>query len=121
MSCYGCNGTGVLKYTKGGESPCVCRVCSECGVVHDTPLETLDIKENGSAYQPCPACDTPTVQPQDDPVIIDFETAEYLSILLGHTNWGNQARRGRAAEKLAAALGKRPLTNSIECFGKSRG
>jgi hypothetical protein len=119
MSCYGCNGTGLL-YSNHGAVPCVCRHCSECGDVHDTPLETLDVKEDGSAYQPCPDCDTPAVQPEE-PVTIDFETAEFLSILVGQTNWGNQERRARAGAKLAAALGTRKLVNSAECFKSSKG
>ena len=113
MSCYGCNGTGVLKYARGGESPCPCRVCSECGVVHETPLETIDVKGNGSAYRPCPACETPAS------VVIDFETAEYLSVLIGQTNWGNQKRRREAGTKLAAALGSRPLVTAVDCFKRT--
>lgn len=53
------------------------------------------------------------------PIVIDLKTAEYLAILLGQTNWGNQARRAQASEVLNAALGSRPLATSQECFDAS--
>lgn len=53
-----------------------------------------------------------------DMVSISFETAEYLSILVGQNVWGNEKRRGKAANELAKAMGARPMTNSLECFGR---
>lgn len=58
MSCYGCDDTGVMKQLKFAGQPCLCRQCSECGETAPRPLETTDIKDNGSGYQPCEACRT---------------------------------------------------------------
>ena len=49
-------------------------------------------------------------------VTISFETAEYLSVLMGQNNWGNQERRGRAAHELGHAMQGRQMTRSLECF-----
>ncbi len=56
MSCYGCDGTGKSVWARNYGQPCLCRYCSECGEVAPQPLETLDIKENGSGYSPCAEC-----------------------------------------------------------------
>jgi hypothetical protein len=56
MSCYGCDDTGLIKQLSFRGQPCLCRICSECGETAPAPLETLDIKDNGSGYQPCNAC-----------------------------------------------------------------
>jgi hypothetical protein len=56
MSCYGCDDTGVLKQKSFAGKPCFCRLCSECGEYAPRPLETTDIKDNGSGYHACAAC-----------------------------------------------------------------
>jgi hypothetical protein len=49
-------------------------------------------------------------------VIISWKTAEYLAVLIGQTNWGNNKRRGPAAEDLGKAMGTRQMKDSLECF-----
>ena len=51
-------------------------------------------------------------------VVIDLQTAEYLAVLLGQTNWGNGSRRSSAAAALGEALKGHTLTSTEECFGK---
>lgn len=56
MSCYGCDDTGYIKQLSFRGQPCICRICSECNEVAPHPIETLDIKDNGSRYAPCSKC-----------------------------------------------------------------
>ncbi len=49
-------------------------------------------------------------------VIISWKTAEYLAVLIGQTNWGNNKRRGPAAEDLGKAMGFNRMETSLECF-----
>jgi hypothetical protein len=53
-------------------------------------------------------------------ITISLETAEYLSVLVGQTNWGNKIRRRRACADLADALGNNRLVNSFECFDDTK-
>ena len=50
------------------------------------------------------------------PVTIDWETAEYLSCLIGQIPWGNPRRRRAAAENLGKATEGRKMETSQECF-----
>ena len=54
------------------------------------------------------------MNPKD--VCIDWETAEFLAVLSGQTDWGNKVRRRQAAAKLGEAMGKRQMSTSRECF-----
>jgi len=56
MSCYGCDDTGLMKQLSFRGQACICRICSECGETALHQLETLDVKDNGSRYAPCPDC-----------------------------------------------------------------
>ncbi len=51
-----------------------------------------------------------------DFVIISWETAEYLSILGGQTNWGNQKRRAKANHEIGVAMEGHQMTTSLDCF-----
>ena len=53
----------------------------------------------------------------DDPVCIDFQTAEYLAVLSGQVQWGNEKRRASACARLGEAMGKRKMETSLDCFG----
>lgn len=53
---------------------------------------------------------------QPDFIVISWETAEYLAILNGQTNWGNPTRAGKAAHELGMAMQGHPMTNSLDCF-----
>lgn len=57
-------------------------------------------------------------KPEDKPdfVIISWETAEYLSVLIGHNIWGNQERRGKASAELGSAMKGYQMSDSRECF-----
>jgi len=51
-----------------------------------------------------------------DFIIISWETAEYLSILGGQVNWGNQKRRAAANAEIGQAMTGHPMTTSLDCF-----
>jgi hypothetical protein len=51
-----------------------------------------------------------------DFVIISWETAEYLSILGGQTNWGNQKRRAKANAEIGVAMEGHQMITSLDCF-----
>lgn len=49
-------------------------------------------------------------------VTISFETAEYLSVMVGQNLWGNPERRRKACHDLGFAMQGRQMTRSLECF-----
>src|SRR5271170_5985582 len=49
-------------------------------------------------------------------VIIDFQTAEYLCVLIGQVQWGDGKRRASACASLCEAMGPRKMETSLECF-----
>jgi hypothetical protein len=51
-----------------------------------------------------------------DFIIISWETAEYLSILGGQVNWGNQKRRAAANSEIGIAMEGHQMTTSLDCF-----
>lgn len=55
-----------------------------------------------------------------DFIIISWETAEYLSILGGQTNWGNQKRRAAANHEIGVAMEGHQMTTSLECFSDQK-
>jgi len=50
-------------------------------------------------------------------IVISWETAEYLAVLLGQTALGNLQRRTSACADLGQAMGTRVMLHSKECFG----
>lgn len=55
-----------------------------------------------------------------DFIIISWETAEYLSVLGGQVNWGNQKRRAAANHELGQAMSGHQMTESLECFSDQK-
>ena len=52
----------------------------------------------------------------DDLVCIDFNTAEFLYVMIGQNNYGNTIRRASACAVLCDAMGKRKMETSPDCF-----
>jgi hypothetical protein len=51
-----------------------------------------------------------------DSVIISWETAEYLSVLIGQVPLGNQKRRSAAAADICNSMMGRRCETTLECF-----
>lgn len=53
-------------------------------------------------------------------VTISWETAEYLSVLVGQTLWGSRSRRRKAGAELGEAMRGHTMDRSQECFNEKK-